>query len=419
MDKRSSLGEAWPRSVIVPDPTASQESPPRSSRALSRTNHPGVYRRGDRYVVVCRRGGRQRKRTAATFSEAREIKLAEDAAERAERLGPTLHGYALEWTEEYAGQGPDRITEATRKEYARLLATFALSYFPPETLLASVDADDLLGFVSWLGRYRGRRGPLTPRSVANALVPLRLCVADAERAGLVGEESVAALVVARRSRGPRREIGPFLTRTQLGRVMAEIPGPWLSFFELLASTGLRISEAIALQWMDLELEGKPHLRVRRSIVRGVVGHPKSRFGWRQVPLGVDLAKRLRALRPDTAREDSLVFSTARGTAINPGNLRSRVLAPAVLRAGLSNIGFHAFRHTCASLLIERGLSLLRLQLWMGHHSAAYTIDTYGHLIDDELSPALDLGHELDTDGRLPSAANPLVADRRPVPERRD
>jgi hypothetical protein len=31
---------------------------------------------------------------------------------------------------------------------------------------------------------------------------------------------------------------------------------------------------------------------------------------------------------------------------------------------------------------------------MGHHSAAYTLDVYGHLIDAELSPPLDLGVEL-------------------------
>lgn len=75
----------------------------------------------------------------------------------------------------------------------------------------------------------------------------------------------------------------------------------------------------------------------------------------------------------------------------------RVLAPATKRADLSGVGFHAFRHTCASLLIERGLSPLRVQRWMGHHSAAYTLDVYGHLIDAELSPALDLGIELCVD----------------------
>jgi integrase len=174
-------------------------------------------------------------------------------------------------------------------------------------------------------------------------------------------------------------------------VLGEIPEEWSPFFDLLASTGLRVSEAIALRWMDLDL-GAPCLWVRRSIVRGVVGAPKSRF--RQA---------LRAARrgpcrpwrrgPETGEED-LVFPSASGTPLNTDNLRYRVLVPAVERAGLSGIGFHAFRHSCASMLIERGLSPLRLQRWMGHHSAAYTLDTYGHLIDAELAAALDLKAEL-------------------------
>jgi integrase len=52
------------------------------------------------------------------------------------------------------------------------------------------------------------------------------------------------------------------------------------------------------------------------------------------------------------------------------------------------------RRTCASLLIESGLSVLRLRRWMGHHSPAFTLETYGHLLDGDLGPALDLRREL-------------------------
>jgi hypothetical protein len=62
-----------------------------------RTAYPGVYRRGSRYVAVYRVGGRQRKESAATFAEARTIKLARDAEAREARRGPTLHAYALVW----------------------------------------------------------------------------------------------------------------------------------------------------------------------------------------------------------------------------------------------------------------------------------------------------------------------------------
>jgi integrase len=249
--------------------------------------------------------------------------------------------------------------------------------------------------VTWLAAYRGERGRLSDRSIANVLVPLRLCLADAERQGLVHGGPAKGLLLPRRrgGNGWHFEQGRFMTREQLRRVLAEIPEEWSPFFDLLASTALRVSEAIAPRWMDLDL-GAPCLWVRRSIVRGVVGMPKSRFGRRCVPLGADLAARLAERRgPETGEED-LVFPSASGTPLNTDNVRYRVLVPAVERAGLSGIGFHAFRHTCASMLIERGLSPLRLQRWMGHHSAADTLDTYGHLIDAELTPALDLRVEL-------------------------
>jgi integrase len=232
------------------------------------------------------------------------------------------------------------------------------------------------------------------------LVPQRLCLADAERTGLIRSGPAKTLLLPRRrgGRGWHFEQGRFLTREQLGRVLAEIPAEWSPFFDLLASTGLRVSEAIALRWMDLKLDGSPCLWVRRSIVRGVVGAPKSRFGRRCVPLDADLAGRLFARRGPQAGEEDLVFPSGRGTPLNPDNIRYRVLVPAVERAGLSGIGFHAFRHTCASMLIERGLSPLRLQRWMGHHSAAYTLDTYGHLIDAEMAPAIDLAAELSQRG---------------------
>lgn len=149
-----------------------------------------------------------------------------------------------------------------------------------------------------------------------------------------------------------------------------------------------------MRWGDLELAAPAQLWVRRSIVRGVIGAPKSRHGTRRVPLDQDLARRLAALRSPGAGEEELVFANECGAPHSPDNVRNRVLVPATERAGVPRVGFHALRHTCASLLIEGGLSPLRLQRWMGHHSAAYTLDVYGHLIEERLGPGLDLKAEL-------------------------
>src|SRR5205085_11773011 len=90
---------------------------------------------------------------------------------------------------------------------------------------------------------------------------------------------------------------------------------------------------------------------------------------------------------------------------------SAPIARGARRAGLSGVGFHTLRHTCASLLVESGLSVLRLQRWMGHHSPAVTLEVYGHLLDGgDLGPPLDLRAEVRTVSGSPRAVVP--PDRR-------
>jgi integrase len=365
---------------------------------LVRTEFPGVYRRGKRYVVVYRAGSRQCKQAAATFSEACAIKLARDAETRADRRGPTLHAFALGWLDRYAGSGHDSVRENTRREYRRLLVAFALSYFDREVRVGDLDRVRVQQFVDWLTTQPGRDGRLRDRSIANAVTPLRLALDAAVAQDLLDVNPFEAVVLPRRRAGRAWEMKErrFLTREELGRLLAEAPPKWRPLFDLLAATGLRISEAIALRWSDLVLDGPaPHLQVTRAIVKGVVGAPKSRHGKRLVPLPNDLAGTLRALRPAGAPDDALIFLGRDGGPSDPGALRRRVLVPAAGRAELSGVGFHTLRHTCASLLIESGLNVLRLQRWMGHHSPAFTLEVYGHLLDaSDLAPPLDLSAEV-------------------------
>jgi len=66
----------------------------------------------------------------------------------------------------------------------------------------------------------------------------------------------------------------FLTRAEVVRLLDEDPAKWRPLFELLAATGLRISEAIGLRWSDLVLdEPTPHLRVRRASSRAQRSRP--------------------------------------------------------------------------------------------------------------------------------------------------
>src|SRR5205807_9319142 len=62
-------------------------------------------------------------------------------------------------------------------------------------------------------------------------------------------------------------------------------------------------------------------------------------------------------------DSELVFAAVNGAPLSPRNLRSRVLKPAAKRAGLDWVGFHTFRHTCASMLFAEGRNAVQVQHW--------------------------------------------------------
>src|SRR6185437_14101273 len=105
-----------------------------------------------------------------------------------------------------------------------------------------------------------------------------------------------------------------------------------SLLELLAATGIRISEAIALQRLHLQLDPEePEVCIRRAIVRDRIVPPKSKYGRREVRLPTHLEVELRAhfvAQPD--RESiAFAFPSEAGGSLDPGNLRRRVLKPLV------------------------------------------------------------------------------------------
>jgi integrase len=69
-----------------------------------------------------------------------------------------------------------------------------------------------------------------------------------------------------------------------------------------------------------------------------------------------------------------------GTPINPENLVNRSFKPLLERAGLPEIRFHDLRHTCATLLLGRGVHPKIVQELLGHATIAMTLDTYSHYL---------------------------------------
>jgi integrase len=365
---------------------------------LEKTRHPGIYKRGSRYVVVWRYRGKQHKSFHHTLAEAREAKGQRQAGDRRPRVRVNVAAYFEQWIDTYGGRTERGFTETTRTEYRRLIERHVLDRWRAWTL-GEIERADVRRLFSDL-RADGVGGP-TLRKLRTALSSMfESAVEDgAVRANPIHGVRIPPPPDGRRE--AKRKARP-LTRAELGLLLGALPEKWRLFFELLAHSGLRISEAIALRWEHVDLGTRPRLRVEERVYRGRRGRTKSEKSEREVPLSEGLAERLRELRRDSYRgEKSPVFASPTGRELHPSNVSCRVLKPAAIAAGLlrptdrwkdpakpeSWVSFHTFRHTCASLLFEAGKSIKQVQEWLGHEDPGFTLRTYVHLMDDGLGDA--------------------------------
>jgi integrase len=162
---------------------------------------------------------------------------------------------------------------------------------------------------------------------------------------------------------------------------------------LLATTGLRLGEALGLIWPDVDLE-RGRLTVRRALQRlpkrlgGVVlVEPKTDRSRRTVYLApgtvAALARHRRQQTADSlASSERFVFTGTTGRPLDGSGVNGQ-FHRALVRANLPNVRVHDLRHTAATHLLTRGVHPKVVQELLGHSTISLTLDTYSHV-----SPAL-------------------------------
>jgi len=267
-------------------------------------------------------------------------------------------------------------------DYLRGLEAYAFRRFDDKKRLSAINTRDADAFIAWPLDPVAQGRQLAPRTVERIVVPVRLCFAAAVRHGLVATNPFDSAVVPCPD-GIEEDVVKTITPKQLRAVLAASEPEWRLFFETLASTGARWSEAIAWRRRDLD-EARSCLKVRRSLYEGEPQAPKTRYSRRDIPIGADLLARLVA-HTSALGPDDLIFAAGNGAPLRAENVRRRQLKPIAKQIGVPWIGFHTFRHTAASLLFAGGANVVRVQRFLGHHSPAFTLDTYIHLLDDDLA----------------------------------
>ncbi len=242
-----------------------------------------------------------------------------------------------------------------------------------------VDARRLRAYSAWL---HGRG--LAPSTVARRLASLRSLYKFLRRQGLISGDPTAAL---RNPKQPKR-LPHLLTVTEVLRLLDGIPGDSdagvrdRAMFEVLYGGGLRVSELVALDRPDLDLDS--------GLVR-VRGKGRRE---RLAPIGPEAVARVLEWWPrrhPAVATDPAVFLNRFGTRLTARSV-GRLLTGHLLALGLDwGASPHTLRHSFATHLLDRGADLRSVQELLGHRRLT-TTQIYTHVTRDRLLEAYHDAH---------------------------
>lgn len=262
----------------------------------------------------------------------------------------------------------------TRSEYARLLLLLAPSF-------ASVPVDRIsrASVKAWYAGFCADR----PTQRARTYSLLRTIMDEAVADGLVDRNpaDISGAATAERVRKIRT-----LNSSQLVTLADAMPEQWKALVYVSSLCMLRMGEAFELRRGDIDLSAAPPvIRIERAVSRvsvggrmvTVIGRPKSKAGVRSVPIHDGVVQVLEEHLATFVGLDSddLVFPSASGAHLTPSTLygtapsktsEGRGFYRAREVAGVSDLNWHALRHSGAVFLAQSGATVAELMYWLGH-----------------------------------------------------
>jgi integrase len=353
-----------------------------------------------RYHVDLPDGTHKRRAIYGKTREEVRDKLAEVLGDAAK--GMSYHDYNLKIGDYLDGWLADSVRDTVRERTFERYEQLVRIHIKPalgRTKLRKLTPAHLRGL------YRSKLDEgLSPRTVQYIHTTLHKALKQAMLDGLVPRNVAGAVKPPK----PVAKEVRVLDEGEVRRFLDAARGERLeALFVLALATGMRRGELMGLKWSDADLEaGK--LSVRRSLSITKVGptftDTKRKSSRRSIRLAQRAVEALRTHRKRQIeeqlragaewRDNGLVFPGEKGQPLTPRMLYRVAFKRVLKRAGLPDtITFHeATRHTCATLLLGKGVHPKIVQELLGHSNIAITLDTYSHVLPgmhDGLAETID------------------------------
>lgn len=336
---------------------------------------------------------------------------------RREDQPPTYEEYATLWLD---GQIKALRRLSTHDRYKEALTRHI---FPAigRTRIDQVERKDIKRFL--LGYYeksRSKKAVTLMRDICNG--PFAAAVDD----GLIPVSPVTGVLGRLNIKTDQNQAADPLTAQEtalfLETCQKHYPDHY-PFFLTLFRSGLRVGEALALRWSDVDWNGR-FIQVSRSYRRREFSGTKTGKA-RRVDLSGQLFEALQSVYTQRKREvlayglgevDGIIFHNGKGEPRGQNSVRY-IFKGVLRKAGLRSIRLHDTRHSYASQLLSDGITPVYVKEQLGHHSIEITVDTYGHWLPSGNQEAVNrLDHLADKRTQSAPSPHPTENESGQVPE---
>ncbi|AKT48861.1 integrase [Olsenella sp. oral taxon 807] len=291
-----------------------------------------------------------------------------------------FHTYYKEWIAVYK---EDAVRQVTLNKYK--LALGWIERLAPDLTLENLDR---LAYQRILNEYAKEHERQTTMDFCHLL---KGAVLDAVDEGLVPRDPTRKAII--KGKAPRPKKSRYLNQFELHKLLAGLnlgqKISWEWFILLVAKTGLRFSEALAITPVDFDFT-KQTLSVSKTWDYkngGGFVPTKNRSSVRKVQIDWQLIVQFSVLIKDLPESEPMFVKQGKKVYNSTAN---NVLARLCKEAGVPVIPIHGLRHTHASLLLFAGVSIASVAKRLGHASMNTTEKTYLHIIQELENKDVDL-----------------------------
>jgi len=326
-------------------------------------------------------------RTWPTLQEARDD-LARVAGTGA---NPSRQGFGdyLDHYIETRRTGTKPLAERTLHEYQNYANRYVRVHPIGNAALRDIDVVRIEAFYTWMMSKEDGPG-VGAKSVHQMHAVISGAIKRAARGKLVTQNHALLVELPEKERTSKATI---LRQSEIGRFLEAVDADRnRALWRVFLGCGLRLSEALGLQWQDHDGRDLTIRRIWDTKLRKMVPATKSNGSVRTLTVPAEVRSALQAHRrqqmeeklraePCVYDDQGWVFARPDGRVECPDTQRDHMYAMRDA-AGLPPIRIHDLRHTIASHLVRSGTDLARVRDMMGHATVQFLLDTYVHSDDD-------------------------------------